>query len=340
MQVNSTDLVDMLQQTLQAGLVPMIHGSPAIGKSDIVRQVADKFNMEVVDFRLSQADPADMNGFPAINEERTKSGYLPMDTFPIEGDPLPKGKDGWLLFLDEINSAPLSVQAASYKLVLDRMIGRHNIHEKVVMVAAGNLATDKAIVQRLSTAMQSRLAHYELVVDPKAWTKWAIKAKIDHRIISFISFKPEILYNFRPDHNGNTFASPRTWEFTHKLLKPYPDQIPASAIPLLAAVIDEAAAREFYSYCQIFESLVTIAQIKAAPSTCEVPTEPSIQYALSGSIAQALNESNATDLMTFLSRMGIEFQVLCLQQAFVRDKALLHVAVIKSWISKNSKDLF
>lgn len=46
---------------LMAKLVPMIHGSPAIGKSAIVLDVAEEYNLKVIDLRLSQCDPTDLN---------------------------------------------------------------------------------------------------------------------------------------------------------------------------------------------------------------------------------------------------------------------------------------
>lgn len=46
---------------VMAGLVPMIHGSPAIGKSSVVHQLAAEHNLKVIDLRLSQCDPTDLN---------------------------------------------------------------------------------------------------------------------------------------------------------------------------------------------------------------------------------------------------------------------------------------
>ena len=344
MKVNSIELKDLVKEALEAQLVPMISGSPAIGKSDIVRQVAKDFDLKVIDIRLSQSDPTDLAGFPKLDGK--KATYVPIDTFPIEGDPLPinpetnKEYAGWLIFLDEINSGALAVQAAAYKLALDKMVGQHKLHKNVAIVAAGNLMTDKAIVNRMSTAMQSRLAHFELIVDPPIWRKWATANNIDYRIISFIGFKPESLYQFKPDHNGNTYPSPRTWEFLNRIVKKYDKEIPASRIPLMASVIDEAAAREFYAYAQVFENLITIPQIIANPTGIPVPEEPSIKYALSGSIGQHLTKDNAPQLMPFVSRMPIEFQILSLQIGLERNKEILQTQVVKDWVTVNSEELF
>ena len=132
-----------------------------------------------------------------------------MDTFPIEGDAIPKGYSGWLILFDELTSAVPALQAAAYKILLDRMVGLHKLHKNVALMAAGNLETDNAIVHPMSTALQSRLAHLELVVDAMEWVNWAASNQIDHRITSYINFKPGNLYTFSPDHTDNTYASPR-----------------------------------------------------------------------------------------------------------------------------------
>lgn len=339
MKITAKEAPSLISDVLRHKRTPMLHGSPGYGKSDILKAIAKKNGLILIDHRLSQSDPTDMAGFPTMNEDRTRSRYAPPETFPIEGDVLPKGANGWLLFLDEINSAPLSVQAASYKIVLDREVGQHKLHEAVHIVAAGNLSTDKAIVNRMSTAMQSRLIHFELELDYKAWIDWAARNKIDFRISAFINFKPEILSNFDPSHSDHTFACPRTWEFLSDMIIDY-TEIPAEKLPLLAGTVGEAAGREFFAYSQIFKQLPTIEKIMANPMGVEIPDEPSTQYAISGMMGHHLNDQNADKLMLFLERMPIEFQILTLQQSLKGSKKLLSVPSVKMWVSNNSKDLF
>jgi MoxR-like ATPase len=132
-----------------------------------------------------------------------------MDTFPLETDPIPDGYNGWLLFFDEINSAPKAIQASAYKLVLDRKVGQTKLHKNCAIVAAGNLETDGAIVEEMSTALQSRMVHIELQVDVEQWVAWAQKKGIHHMITSYIQFKPGMLNTFKADHTDKTYACPR-----------------------------------------------------------------------------------------------------------------------------------
>lgn len=98
MNITTKDLPTALTEVLFARLVPMITGNPGIGKSDIVKQVANKLNLQLIDVRLSQMDSSELLGFPTIKDGKTI--FVPPDIFPITTDPLPKGKDGWLVFLN------------------------------------------------------------------------------------------------------------------------------------------------------------------------------------------------------------------------------------------------
>lgn len=111
MEVKASQATSAITKAIMANLVPMLVGSPGIGKSSIVHSIAKEHGLEVIDMRLAQCDPTDLLGFPTITGER--AGYRPMETFPIEGDALPAGRNGWLLFLDEFNSSPTGVQAAA-----------------------------------------------------------------------------------------------------------------------------------------------------------------------------------------------------------------------------------
>src|SRR6185437_6512290 len=96
-----------------SGLVPFIQSSPAMGKSAIVAAVAREYGLQLIDHRLSTSAPEDLSGLPRFREDGIAT-FAPFDTFPTDDMPIPEGKQGWLLFLDEFNSASKMVQAAAY----------------------------------------------------------------------------------------------------------------------------------------------------------------------------------------------------------------------------------
>jgi hypothetical protein len=327
----------MLITYIKAGLVPMMTGKPGIGKSDMIKQIAADFNLKVIDLRLSQCDPTDLNGFPKLNGDR--ASYAAMDTFPLEGDPIPEGYVGWLLFLDEFNGATEAVQKASYKIVLDKMVGQRHLHSKVAIVCAGNNETDNALVEPMSTALQSRLVHIDLESNYEEWLDWAATHQIDPSITSFIKFKPGILHNFDPDHSDKTFACPRTWSFVDKVLKTAAPNDP-NMLRLIAGCIAEGAAREFVSHRKMFASIPTVIEILASPDLIAVPIEPSIIYAMCSSMAHHATDKNFSTLMRYIVRFPKEFQIVCLRETTKRNITLAAHPVMNKWYAETGEEVF
>lgn len=336
----------MIELAIRAGLVPLLHGSPAIGKSAVVKAIAKAYNLKLIDLRLSQCDPTDLLGFPSINKDINRAGYVPMDTFPLRGDALPKHEDGnghydgWLLFLDELGSANKAVQAASYKVILDKMVGLYHLHDAVAICAATNLDTDNAITEEMSTALQSRLIHLQLVLDTPQWLDWAFENHIDTRITSFIQYKPDNLYTFQPDHTDRTYGSPRTWEFMDRIIKADNNQVRDELLPLYAGTVSKGLASEFSIFCKVYQSMLTVSQIVARPMDVVVPVEPSVLYALTGTISAHITPENANNLLMFLKRLPIEFQVVALKETVRRNKPALQYPAIQNWIATSAIELF
>ncbi|CAM0056348.1 ATPase [Vibrio phage K479] len=374
MPVNSVKAREFVEDCLQANLVPFLKGAPGIGKSSIVHAIAEAFDLKIIDTRLSQADPTDLNGFPKI--ENGKATYMPFDTFPIVGDELPKRANyeadlaeclkqgdftqqdvdnntgnfvkfdtanrhsGWLLFLDEFNSAPLSVQAAAYKLVLDHEVGKHPLHENVRIVCAGNRDCDNAITTALSTAMLSRVVHIEMDSDAELWDAWAFGAGIHHMIRDYIKYKPENVNNFDPEQTDDTFGCERTWEFANKLIQVWNGKIPASKLPLLQGTIGMGLAQEFYNYTQVYKEIADYATICANPKGTPVPQEPDRMFALTGVIANGSDAATIGQAMDFVLRMPLEFQVITLKDVIKKDPAMANDPAVKTWVSANMNSLF
>lgn len=312
--VSPKQLYDEVLHTISCGLCPLITSSPGMGKSSIVNQVAKDTRLKVIDLRLSQCLPEDLQGLPMRNGN--KATFQPFDNFPLVGDPIPEGYDGWLIFLDELTSANKQVQAASYKLILDRMVGSHFLHENVAIVAAGNKSTDKAVVNQLSTALQSRLLHYELALSHTDWTEVAYKLGFDHRIIGFINYMPSKLMDFRPDHTDTTFPCPRTWEFLSRLIKG--QEVNESHGARISAAIGEGTAVEFMTFAREFHRLPKFRDIISDPIGTPVPSEASTKYATMSMLIENFDEQNLDRVLDYVGKFGVELQVIFCRGAVTR----------------------
>lgn len=349
MSISVSKAVPLIIRTLKHKLVPMLHGSPGIGKSDIIRQIAAQARLKVIDVRLSSCDPTDLNGLAWFNRDAegnaTAASYVPFDIFPVEGTPLPhdeEGKElrGWILFMDELPSAPHAVQAPAFKLILDRMIGQRKLHEKVCVVAAGNTEDDGAIVNALPTPLQSRMVNLKLTPNRKEWMQWALANGLDFRINAYLEFKPENFYKFDANHTDMTFACPRTWMFASKILN-NENQVDDSIEPLISGCVSEAIGRDFMQFVKIFESTPKIADIERDPMTAKCPTDNlSIMWAMTGVLGHAANKNNLSKLVTYMERMPTEFQVVAFRNIFARNSDLANEACVDKWVEDHYSEMW
>lgn len=319
-----------IARCLDVGLVPFVQSSPGMGKSSIAKSIAKEANLQIIDHRLSTSEPTDMSGLARFNENGY-AYYSPFEgLFPLESTPLPEGKNGWLLILDEFNSAKKDVQAAAYKLILDREVGQHKLNENVYIICLGNLATDRAIVNNLSTAMQSRLIHFTM---EESFTEWledvATKEKYDPRLIAFLSMYPKYLMDFRPDHQDKTFCCPRTWEFLNKLIKDEP--ITDEDAPLFAGTITSGVAVEFIQFSKAINGLVNVKEVVADPQYCKLPPNLACLWATTTHLLEHVNHKNFDPICTYVGRFDMSFRVLFFRSIVIRYPELKqHPAFIRS----------
>jgi len=304
--VSPTQLYNEIIEVISAGLVPIVKSSPGMSKSAIISLVAKDCNLKLIDLRLSQCTPEDLQGFPM--RTGNKASFVPFDMFPIAGEPIPDGYDGYLLLLDEITSASKPVQAAAYKLVLDKYVGSFPLHENCAIVCAGNKATDHAVVVKMSTALQSRLIHYELELSAQDWLTWAYAEDLDHRVTGFINFMPDKLMSFDPDNTDETFSCPRTLEFLSKLTKG--KEVTNKMLPRIAGTIGSGVAIEFICFAQEFDKLPSFSDICTKPDSVSVPDEPSTKYATISMLIQNHTDTSIKEVLQYVERFDPEMQIV------------------------------
>lgn len=301
---------------IESGLVPNLHSSPGMGKSSIMRSVAKHFNLHLIDHRMSTSVPEDLTGLPRFNERNRAEFVAFEDLFPIVGDTIPVGKDGWMIFLDEFPAALKQVQAASFKLILDKMVGQKYLHENVVISAAGNLMSDRSIVNPISTAMQSRMVHLEMRVDFTEWLEdVALAEGYDTRIIAFLSQYNGKLMDFRPDHTEKTFCCPRTWEFMQKLIKGG-RPVNAERAPVFAGAITSGVAAEFVQFCRVYTDMIRLDQVLDKPTTAPLPASTDLKWATVTMLADKANAQNLDRLSDYIERFSVDFKILFYRMVF------------------------
>lgn len=314
------EATNFIYDCLDAKLVPMMVSDPGMGKSSIYRAIAKKYKLFPIDMRLSTIDAVNLTGYPDLNGKRAT--YKAFDNFPLEGDPIPEGYNGWLLILDEFNSAPRDVIAAAYKLILDRMIGDQHLHEMCWVVAAGNKASSRAIVNPIGTAMASRLVHMEINNDFQVWLEdVALPLNFDSRIIAYLSQYPSRLSTFNTESKESTFCCARTWEFLSRLIKD--KEIDISKVALYSGTIGSGIALDFVKFCDVYTELLKIEDIVKDPEGIKMPTETPVLWATATMLLDHVSNDNFAAICKFVERMKMEFRILFFKGVSIRKKELL-----------------
>ena len=135
LKTRATEVKPIIKRALQVNRPIFIWGAPGIGKSELVEQIVNSGeigNATMIDMRLALLEPTDLRGYPFRNPETNQMEWAPPADLPTQE--LADSYDTIVIFLDELNSAPPSVQAAAYQLVLNGKIGQYRLPSNVKIV--------------------------------------------------------------------------------------------------------------------------------------------------------------------------------------------------------------
>ena len=269
----------------------MLWGPPGVGKSDMVRQTAMRHQVPVIDIRLSQMEPSDLRGIPFRVD-----GHVEWAVPAILPDARRHGTSG-ILFLDEITSAPPSVSAAAYQLILDRRLGEYQVPPGWAIFAAGNRQGDRGVTYTMPAPLANRFSHFEVDTHLDDWVAWAYARGIDDRVIGFLRFRPELLFDFDPAHNPVAFPSPRSWEFAHRCLQKFGDHGELLQ-GTLQGCVGPAAGVELNAFVNSLDKMPDLDEIVAG-NEVPVPTEIDLQYAVVAAlVGRAIKAAGDPDFKT------------------------------------------
>jgi len=264
-------------------------GPPGIGKSDIIHQIGEQLNAHVIDIRLSLWDPTDIKGIPYFSSVDNTMLWAPPSELPSQE--LADKYENVVLFLDEMNSAAPSVQAAAYQLILNRRVGTYKLPDNVMIVAAGNREADKGVTYRMPAPLANRFIHLEMAVNFDDWFGWAVNNSIHKDVVGYLTFSKKDLYDFDPKSPSRSFATPRSWSFVSELLE---DDLDAgTTTDLVAGAIGEGLAVKFMAHRKVAASMPNPSDILAGKVKEMKSKEISAMYSLTVSLCYELKESDA-----------------------------------------------
>ncbi|QFR50036.1 AAA domain-containing protein [Sulfurimonas lithotrophica] len=319
------DLSVTLSKLTDKKVPVFLWGAPGIGKSSIVKQIAQKKDIGFIDLRLALMDPTDLKGIPFYDRDAHQALWAPPAFLPKDGE--------GILFLDELNSAPPSVQASAYQLILDRRVGEYELPDGWAIVAAGNREGDKGVTYKMGAPLANRFVHFEMDISVEDWCDWAYQNNIDESIIGYISYKNEHLFTFDAKNLEKSFATPRSWEYVDKVLK---SEIDASVLlETISGAISKEVAVGYLSFKKVQNKLPNIEDILNS-GEAEYPQEADVLHALSvGLVSAVLRDVDALDnVLKYSLNLKGEFSVKVVQDLQRNSVSMEHSAVFKEWVEK------
>lgn len=362
-EVNHKELEDTIRRYIKQGISLYIWGTTGIGKSQTVERIARQKAEELgktfviwhklkqtekkevidspesyyvlVDKRLSQMDPSDLRGLPGMQGEVVD--WKPPTWLKVLSNPKANG----ILFLDEINLAPPSLQASAYQIINDHAIDELSISEDVSIIAAGNRKEDKAHTFELPKPLQNRFGHCVLKVPHiDDWIDWAIKRGVDDRIIAFLKFRTAMLFKFDPKSKEKAFPTPRSWaEFCSPLIKDIPDKSESKRqlIKRLACTaVGSGTAIEFTSFLKLRDT-IDFADIVKNPKKAGEIEELDMKYSLLSLVSEWYDKhykkEDLKKVLEIADNMEDEFAILMLRMSKEKHKQSFknNLQKIKLW---------
>ncbi|MNJ90612.1 ATPase family [compost metagenome] len=348
MKVTPNEFINIVEPLYSSGIeVPtvMLWGPPGVGKSEAIRdslakRLAKNTGKRVIftDVRLLLFNPVDLRGIPVPDKAHEFTQWLKPQIFNLDDS-----KDVInLLLLDEISSAPPTVQAAAYQLTLDRKVGEHSLPDNVIVLAAGNRVVDKGVAYKMPTPLANRMTHFEIYANLDDWKEWAIPNEIHPVVIGFLNWQQNRLHSFDPSKDDLAFPTPRSWSFVSKYLKIYNDI--DKAYYMIAGTVGEGAAVEFKAFAKTYGSLPDVQKIMDGEEV-QFQQKPDIMYALSASLSSRVGKAKKDQLKNItkftMDKLPKEFAVLTMKDILRVPGVKEQIMVMKEWIewAKKHKNL-
>jgi MoxR-like ATPase len=236
----------------------MLWGTRGVGKSSIVRQVAEHFGVPLVDLRLTTIEPVDIRGAIYADDVLAKTVWFPPEFLPAPDQP-----DG-ILFLDELTAADQRLQISAYSLILDRRVGNYRLPDGWQVIAAGNASFHGAVSHDMGTALADRMFHFNVQAVIDAFLAHAVARGFAPEVMAYLKVRPDKLDDTQAQLAADHLigASPRGWEDISNVLKS--GLSAAVQRVFVQGRIGAANAAEFYGVLREIQAGADVVRLLAA----------------------------------------------------------------------------
>lgn len=189
----------VLELAYRARRPVLLEGPTGIGKSEIVKKLADRLGIAHVVLDLSLLEPPDLVGLPVIQDGRTR--YAVPDILPQDG--------AGILMLEELNRAERYIQQPALQLLSARKLHGYELPPGWACFAAVNPESEGYHVTPLDKALRARFLCLPVRADRATWLAWAQMNDVHPGVVSIAQAHERVLDD----------VPPRTWTYVSQILK-------------------------------------------------------------------------------------------------------------------------
>lgn len=203
-------------------------GSPGIGKTQIMEQIAKECGIGLVAYTITHHTRQSAIGLPFISQkqygekeyavtEYTMSEIVGSIYEKMEQTGLTEG----ILFIDEINCVSETLAPAMLQFLQCKSFGNHKIPEGWVIVAAGNPPEYNKSVREFDVVTMDRVKKIQVEADFGVWKEYAYTNQLHGAVISYLNTRKQNFYQMENTVDGMHFATPRGWEDLSNMIQVY-----------------------------------------------------------------------------------------------------------------------
>ena len=158
----------------------LIMGPPGIGKTAIMRQIAEEMNIGLVSYTITHHTRQSAIGLPFISKkefggtEYSVTEYTMSEIVASVYDHIAKsGRKEGILFLDEINCVSETLVPTMLQFLQMKTFGTHRLPEGFVLVCAGNPPEYNRSVRDFDIVTLDRVKRLDVAEDLSAFAEYA-----------------------------------------------------------------------------------------------------------------------------------------------------------------------
>ena len=236
-------------------------GSPGIGKTAIMEQIASELGIGLVSYSMTHHTRQSALGLPQIRDVEYDGQTFQVTEYTMSEiiaavyeSMARSGRRQGILFLDEINCVSETLAPAMLQFLQYKTFGTHRVPDGWIIVTAGNPPQFNRSVREFDIAMMDRLKIMEVDPDYHVWRAYAVERDIHPAILTYLDIRSDDFYRIENTVDGKAYCTARGWEDLSDAMRLYEEHdFPIDDTLVLQYIRSKKIARQFATYYELYK---------------------------------------------------------------------------------------